>query len=417
VAITSSTLRIADIDLTDLDNFANGFPHEFFEVHRREAPVWWHEPTLHTPDGEGFWSVATYPEALEVLQNPQIYSSERGGTRPYGGTTLKDMDIAGVSMNMMDDPRHAKIRRLVTGSLTPRAVARLEPDLRRRVRTLLAGVEDGVEFDFLTDVAADPPLQMICILLGIPEEDRHHLWDAVDNGSDIPIGDVPAGPVEERKPAKVRMFEYATALLASKRTKPADDMLSIVVNATLPDIEPSTMSDHELYCFLRNMHGAGSETTRTAIATGLLALVQHPDQLQALRADLGLLPTAVEEMLRWTAPSPSKRRTVTRSTLLGGQQLEAGDKVVFWEASANRDEQVFDHGMELDLRRDPNPHLSFGLGVHFCLGAHLARLEMRVIFEELLTQFSTFEVTRPVEWARANRHTGVRHLWVRFERG
>jgi cytochrome P450 len=412
----SSALRLVDTDLTDLDNFADGFPHHLFEVHRREAPVWWHEPTVHTPDGEGFWSVATYAETLEVLQNPEIYSSERGGTRPYGGTALKDLEIAGVSMNMMDDPRHARIRRLVTGDLTPRAVARLDADLRRRIRTLLAAVEDGVEFDFLVDVAAEPPLQMICVLLGIPEEDRHQLWDAVDSGSDIPTGDARYGPIEERRPEKVRMFEYAHALLAAKRTHPTDDMLSIVVNATLPDIEPSTMSEAEIYCFLRNMHGAGSETTRTAIATGFLALAEHPEQLQALRSNLDQLPSAIEEMLRWTTPSPSKRRTATRPAVLGGHRLAAGDKVVFWEASANRDERVFDRAMEFDIRRDPNPHLAFGHGVHFCLGVHLARLEMRVMFEELLADFSGFEVTRPVEWARANRHTGVRHLWVRLDR-
>ena len=412
----SSALRLVDTDLTDLDNFADGFPHHLFEVHRREAPVWWHEPTVHTPDGDGFWSVATYAETLEVLQNPEIYSSERGGTRPYGGTALKDLEIAGVSMNMMDDPRHARIRRLVTGDLTPRAVARLDADLRRRIRTLLAAVEDGVEFDFLVDVAAEPPLQMICVLLGIPEEDRHQLWDAVDSGSDIPTGDARYGPIEERRPEKVRMFEYAHALLAAKRTHPTDDMLSIVVNATLPDIEPSTMSEAEIYCFLRNMHGAGSETTRTAIATGFLALAEHPEQLQALRSNLDQLPSAIEEMLRWTTPSPSKRRTATRPAVLGGHRLAAGDKVVFWEASANRDERVFDRAMEFDIRRDPNPHLAFGHGVHFCLGVHLARLEMRVMFEELLADFSGFEVTRPVEWARANRHTGVRHLWVRLDR-
>ena len=412
----SSALRLVDTDLTDLDNFADGFPHHLFEVHRREAPVWWHEPTVHTPDGEGFWSVATYAETLEVLQNPEIYSSERGGTRPYGGTALKDLEIAGVSMNMMDDPRHARIRRLVTGDLTPRAVARLDADLRRRIRTLLAAVEDGVEFDFLVDVAAEPPLQMICVLLGIPEEDRHQLWDAVDSGSDIPTGDARYGPIEERRPEKVRMFEYAHALLAAKRTHPTDDMLSIVVNATLPDIEPSTMSEAEIYCFLRNMHGAGSETTRTAIATRFLALAEHPEQLQALRSNLDQLPSAIEEMLRWTTPSPSKRRTATRPAVLGGHRLAAGDKVVFWEASANRDERVFDRAMEFDIRRDPNPHLAFGHGVHFCLGVHLARLEMRVMFEELLADFSGFEVTRPVEWARANRHTGVRHLWVRLDR-
>ena len=414
--VTTSTPSLANIDLTDLDNFANGFPHHFFEVHRREAPVWWHEPTVHTPDGEGFWSVATYAEALEVLQDADTYSSERGATLQYGGTALKDLEIAGVAINMMDDPRHARIRHLVTRGLTPRMVARLESDLRQRTRTLLVAVEDGVEFDFLVDVATELPLQMICVLLGIPEEERHELWGPVDSGSDIPTGDARYGPNEERRPAKARMFEYAHDLMAAKRTKPTDDMLSLVIHATLTDTEPPKMSDAEIYCFLRNIFGAGSETTRTAIAAGLLALTQHPEQLQALRSDISLLPSAIEEMLRWTTPSPSKRRTVTRPTVLGGHRLAAGEKVLFWEGSANRDERVFDRGMEFEIRRDPNPHLSFGHGVHFCLGAHLARLEMRVMFEELLADFSGFEVTRPVEWTRGNRHTGLRHLWGRLRR-
>ncbi len=378
--------------------------------------MWWHEPTVHTPDGDGFWSVATHAEALQILQDPETYSSERGGTRPYGGTTIKDLEIAGVSMNMMDDPRHGRIRRLVSGRLTARAVAQLETDLRRRTRGALGAIEDGVEFDFLVGVAADVPLQMICVLLGIPEEDRGQLWDPVDNGTDIPTGDADHRPIADRLPGKAQKYAYAQALLAEKRTNPTDDLLSIVVNGTLPDSEPSTMTDEENYCFLRNMHGAGSETTRTAIASGLLALVENPEQLQALRADRTLMPSAVEEILRWTTPSPCKRRTATRSVELGGHRVAPGDKVVFWEASANRDELVFDRSMEFDVRRDPNPHLAFGQGVHFCLGAHLARLEIRVVFEELLAQFSGFEVTRPVEWTRAFRHTGLRHLWVRLRR-
>ncbi len=155
-------------DLTDLDNFAGGFPHELFEVHRREAPVYWHEPTEHTPDGEGFWSVATYPETLAVLRDPQTYSSVTGGARPFGGTLLQDLSVAGQVLNMMDDPRHAEIRRLVSSGLTPRMITRVTDDLRARARTLLDAVEPGVALDFLVDIAAELPMQMICILLGVP---------------------------------------------------------------------------------------------------------------------------------------------------------------------------------------------------------------------------------------------------------
>ena len=407
---------LAAVDLTDLDNFAAGFPHDLFELHRREAPVWWHEPTVHTPDDEGFWSVATYAETLAVLRDPGTYSSERGGDRPYGGTVLQDLEIAGVVLNMMDDPRHARIRRLVSTGLTPRMVGRLEADLRRRTRGLLAGIEDGVAIDFLTDVAAELPMQAICILLGVPEADRHELWEAVDPGFDIRAGDAGVRPVDPGA-AQTRMVEYGAALIAAKRQQPGDDMLSIVVGARLPDLEPPMLSDGELYSFFSLLFAAGSETTRNAIAGGLAALIDRPAQLDALRSDLTLLPGAIEEMLRWTTPSPAKRRTATRPAELGGRSIGPGDNVLVWEGSANRDEAVFARSMEFDITRDPNPHLSFGHGLHYCLGANLARLEMRVVFEELLPAFERYELVSPVEWTRSNRHTGIRHLVVSLSRG
>jgi cytochrome P450 len=188
------------------------------------------------------------------------------------------------------------------------------------------------------------------------------------------------------------------------------------VHATLADVEPPTLTDGELYAFFSLLFSAGSETTRNAIAGGLLALLERPDQLASLRAVPTLLPTAMEEMLRWTTPSPSKRRTATRPVTLGGHDIAPGDKVLFWEGSANRDELVFERPMDFDIRRDPNPHLSFGHGIHFCLGANLARLEMRVLFQELLPAFASYELVAPVEWTRSNRHTGIRHLPLRLGR-
>ncbi len=367
-------------------------------------------------DGEGFWSVATHAETLEVQRDPVTYSSERGGTREHGGTLLQDLEIAGVVLNMMDDPRHARIRRLVSTGLTPRTVSRLEDELRTRTRTLLDRVGDGDEIDFLVEVAAELPMQMICILLGVPEDDRHGLWEAVDPGFDIRTGDAAFGGSVDRQPAQARMLEYGAALVAEKRARPTDDMLSAVVHASLADLDPPQLSDAELYSFFSLLFAAGSETTRNAIAGGLLALVQRPDQLATLRNDIALLPTAAEEMLRWTTPSPSKRRTATRDADLGGQVITAGQKVLFWEASANRDERVFDRSMEFDITRDPNPHLAFGHGIHFCLGANLARLEIRVMFEELLCRFGSLELVEPVEWTRSNRHTGIRHMRVRVGR-
>ena len=400
---------LAQIDFTDLDNFAHGFPYALFEVHRREAPVYWHSATENTPDGEGFWSVASYAETLAVFRDPQTYSSVTGGGRPFGGTLLQDLSIAGQVLNMMDDPRHSQIRRLVSSGLTPRMIRLVEDDLRARARRLLDSVEPGVPFDFLVDIAAELPMQMICILLGVPESERHWLFHAIEPQFDFggarkaSVGQM---SVEE---AGSRMYSYGQELIASKRLQPTDDMLSVVANATVGD---DGLSDLELYLFFSLLFSAGAETTRNAVAGGLLALADHPEQLRALRADLALLSTAVEEMVRWTSPSPSKRRTATRDVELGGCAIEAGQKVQIWEGSANRDASVFEDADSFDITRKPNPHLGFGQGVHYCLGANLARLELRVLFEELLARFSSVQVTKPVEWTRSNRHTGIRHLVV-----
>jgi cytochrome P450 len=212
------------------------------------------------------------------------------------------------------------------------------------------------------------------------------------------------------------MQSYGAELVAEKRAHPTDDMLSLVVQATLDDVDPPRLTDPELYAFFSLLFTAGSETTRNAIAGGLAALVERPDQLERLRADPSLMPTAVDELLRWTTPSPSKRRTATRPVELRGVAIAPGDKVLVWEGSANRDMGTFAEPMRLDVGRAPNPHLTFGHGIHHCLGANLARLEMTVMFEELLPRFGAIELVRPPEWTRSNRHTGLRHLWLRMER-
>jgi cytochrome P450 len=398
-------VNLSQIDFTDLDNFANGFPHDLFAIHRRDAPVYWHEPTEHTPDGEGFWSVATYAETLAVLRDQDTYSSVTGGERPYGGTLLQDLPIAGQVLNMMDDPRHSQLRRLVNSGLTPRMVARVEDDLRARARMLLDEVADGEGFDFLPQVAAELPMQMICILLGVPEEDRHWLFEAVEPGFDFRGSRKASIERLSVEDAGSRMYAYGSELVARKRAEPGDDMLSVVA------AEP-WLSDAELYLFFYLLFSAGAETTRNSIAGGLLALIESPAAFDALRADPSLLPTAIEEMVRWTSPSPSKRRTATRDTDLGGHRVLAGQKVLVWEGSANRDAAVFANADVFDIARKPNPHLGFGQGVHYCLGANLARLELRVLFEELLARFASVRLVQPVEWARSNRHTGIRHMVV-----
>lgn len=411
----STPSELAAVDLTDLDTFAFGFPHEVFALHRRVRPVWWHEPTEHTPDGEGFWSVATHAECLEVLHDPELYSSETGGDRPYGGTLIQDLPVAGHVLNMMDDPRHARVRRLVSSGLTPRMIRRVEEDLRARSVALLDAACTGEPFDFVRDVAAELPMQMICILLGAPEQDRHWLFEAVEPGFDFRGDRKSFEPALDAEQARERMFAYGNDLIARKRTEPADDLLSVVVNATIDDGGDGELTDFELYMFFSLLFSAGAETTRNAIAGGLLALIEHPDALASLQRDPSLLPGAVEEMVRWTTPSPAKRRTATARTVLGGATIEPGEKVVIWEGSANRDAQVFADPMRFDITRAPNPHLGFGHGIHYCLGANLARLEARVLFEELLQRVAGCELLAPVEWTRSNRHTGIRSMMVRVD--
>jgi len=399
---------LGDVDLTDLDTFADGFPHDIFRLHRDQAPVWWHEPTEHTPDGEGFWSVATYDEVLQVLRDAGTYSSETGGDRPYGGTMMQDLPVAGIVLNMMDDPRHARIRRLVTRGLTPAAVRDLELELRGRMRRLVDSADE--ECDFLVDVAAELPMQAICLLLGVPETDRHLLFDAVEHIFDIPDESDFLSMTPDRQAAVGLLYDYGAALIGEKRALPGPDMLSTVIHATLPDADPPQLSDDELMAFFSLLFSAGAETTRNAIAGAMLAFLAWPEQLRLLRSGQCPMETAVEEILRWTTPSPSKRRTATTACELGGERIRPGQKVVVWESSANRDPRRFDEPDSFMLQREPNPHLAFGHGSHFCLGAHLARLEIRVALEEILHSVDAFTLAAPVQWTRSNRHTGIRHL-------
>ncbi len=315
----------ADIDLTDLDRFIHGFPHEAFVRLRREAPVWFHPPTAHTPGGEGFWVLSRYAEIAAAASDAATFSSESGGAREGGGTILEDLPAGfctGVLLNMMDDSRHRRIRNLVTPSVAPRALRTMEPELRERTRAIVEAALARGDCDFLVDVAAELPLQAIARLMGVPQEDRH------------------------------KLIAWADATL--------------------------DYDEREL--------GQQSEKTRGA--------------------------SAVEEMLRWASSTPYNRRTATREVTVGGKTIGAGDKVTLWWASANRDEAVFPEPFRFDVRRDPNPHLSFGHGTHFCLGAALARMEMRLVFEALLEHVAEIRSAGPVEWTRSSKHTGVRHMPV-----
>lgn len=386
------------VDLSAGRSFEHGFPHEWFSWLRREHPVWWHAPTEHTPGGVGFWVLSRYHDAVAVMLDPETFSSGAGGT------AIDDSRGAGVGLNQSDDPQHWRLRSLVNRGFTPRAIGRLEDDLRGRAREIVAGLPAGEPFDLVAAVAQELPLQAICSILGVPQDDRGELAAIVNRGIEADTGQVLGADALEALGA------YGTALIESKRRAPAGDILSVIVHAGDDDTPPLT--DRELKAFFNLLFPAGAETTRGAIAGAVLALIEHPGELDRLRADPALMKTAVEEILRWTTPSAYKRRTATRDVDLGGERIRAGDKVTYWELSANRDEAVFAGPFRFDVGRDPNPHVAFGLGKHFCLGASLARLEIRVMLEELFARVDRFELAGPPVWPRNNRLVGMTHLPV-----
>lgn len=404
-------------DLVDLDGFARGFPHDSFTHLRETSPVWWHPPHPKAPGGEGFWVVTQHADVLAVLRDAATFSSEGGPGRDGGGTTLDDLPRGlgpGVMLNMMDPPRHDAIRLLVNKGFKPSTIARLEGELRTRTRAILDAATASGAFDFLRDVAAELPLQVTASLFGIPQDDRHRIFEwtsAFVDYTDRDLGESSA----RLAAAAAGMAAYLRDLVARRRREPGDEMLSLIVHAEIPDETGAVrrLADDEIVPFLTLLLVAGSETTRNAIAGGLLAQLEHPAELETLRADRALLGGAVEEILRWTSPTAYNRRTATRDVALCGETIRAGEKVTLWYPSANRDERVFADPFRFDVRRSPNPHLAFGHGVHHCLGASLARTEIAIVLEALLERKLRLALDGEIEWTRSNKHTGMRRMPVR----
>ena len=389
------------VDLCDLDQFAGGPPYELFAQLRADTPVCF----LPEPDGPGFWGVFTYDDVVAVSRHPQQF-----GSNP--NTMIHDPDGdgggAGALMLNQDPPHHTKLRKLVNRGFTPRQVSLLEPRVRSIVDRLLTNAATLGQFDLVRDVAVELPLQVIAELVGVPEEDRHTVfaWTERSMGLDE------AGPVSEAeaRAAIGEMFAYADRLVASRAGTDGDDLLSVLLAAEV-DGEQLSPADVDLFFLL--LMNAGSETTRNLITGGTVALFEHPDQHARLRADPALLPVAVEEMLRFVTPVIHFRRTAREDQTLGGQDIAAGDKVVIWYSSANRDEAQFPDPDRFDVARTPNEHVAFGGGgPHFCLGAGLARLEARVLFEGLLERFPTLRPDGPVQRVRSNFINGIRSLPV-----
>ncbi len=382
--------------------------------------MYWHEPTANTPDGEGFWCLTRHEDVAWAARRPQLFSSVGGGGRDGGGTLIEDLPrgfATGVLFNMQDDPRHRWIRRLVSPSVGPKRLRRMETELADRCAALLDRALDRQTCDFLVEVAAELPLQAIASLLGVPQEDRHFLLEWAD--ATLDFDDHNPGETSTRsQEAGAAMSSYCTRLLEEKRRRPADDILSVITGARLPDAAGpgGPLSDLEQQMFFHLLVAAGSETTRNSITAGLLALLERPDQWEALRRDRSALPGAVEEMLRWASSTVYNRRTATEMVERHGQVIEPGDKVVLWWQAANFDERAFADPHLFDIRRSPNPHLAFGAGTHFCLGANLARLEISLVFDGLLDQVEAIEAAGPVERTRSNKHAGFRHAPVHLRK-
>ncbi len=387
------------IDLSDYALYRHGFPHDVFTTLRREAPVWRHPDTdvLRGGDAGPFWVLSRHDDLRAVNRDTETFTA-------YDGAQIRDTaeNRKGKMLISMDGPPHTRLRRLVSRGFTPRMLDTLEGHLRWRTDRILDDVVvTGGEVDFVRDVAEQLPLHVIADIIGIPEPEREPVFEGTNT---ILRAFDPNGGVglEERLATERRLFEYASSFNTAKRERPADDIWSVLVQAEVVDDDgtPTRLTDHELDLFFFLLAAAGSETTRNAISSGLLALVGHPEQLARLRQDPELIDTAVEEILRWSSPVSYFRRTATRDVELRGEQIREGDVVTFWHPSANRDHEVFADPFAFDVGRSPNDHVAFGGGgADFCLGAALARRELRVMFEGLVGRFADWEITAEPVWS------------------
>jgi len=409
------------VDFHDLTRFPVEC-REWFRWLRAHEPMSFHPGPAVQPENTGFWAVVLHEDLARVHRDWQHFSSEGadGPGSETGGDAIRDMNQAdgvGSMMIVTDPPRHTAYRKLVNRGFTPRSIAALEPRLRGVVGAAIDAVVDRGACDFVQDLAAAVPLQAIGELLGVPVEERPQLIDWT-NRIVSPQGDTPHEMHAALIDAKQQLLAYAASLAERKRRDPEADLTSrlLLGEVTLHDGSTHRLSDTEFELFLFLLIFGGNETTRSALSAGVLAFSEHPEQWDRLLADRSLVPTAVEEILRYTSPVASMRRTVTAPVTLRGVALDRGDRVVVWYPAANRDERVFGPtAEEFDVGRLPGDHQAFGAGgPHFCLGAWLARLELRLVLEELLERLPDLRVAGEPVWARSNLILGPVHLPVEY---
>lgn len=391
-------MTVLDIDLTDRALYRDGFPHELFTDLRARGAVLRHPHAVleRTPEGLEFWVVVRHAEVQEVSRDATRFSALDGPTL----STALDIQ-RGEALVYADAPMHTRLRKLIAAGFTPRMIARLDEQVRRRTDELLdAVIARGGAVDFVRDVAYRLPMQLIGDIIGIPEADRNYVFGITDTF--MRAGDPQTGvTADDRDRAAIDLYQYATALSDEKRKAPADDVWSLLASAEIEDDDGAIvqLSKFQLDLFFLVLSVAGSETTRNAISHGLMTLAERPGDLEALRADPSLWDTATDEVIRWASPVTDFARTAVCDTEVGGMQIAAGERVVMFFPSANRDERAFADPFRFDIRRSPNHHVAFGGGgAHYCLGAHLARREVRTLLERLLARFDEIEITDNPVW-------------------
>jgi cytochrome P450 len=391
------------IDLLSPSSFASGQPHEQFRWLRENAPVYWHDE----PNGRGFWAVTRYEDVWNVDRDFQTYSSEptimitdplseTGGFGPYK------------MMLMMDPPEHAGFRKLIRGEFTAPAAKLRGERIAALARQIVDAVADKGACDFVADVAGEMPSFVIAELMGLPLDDGRELYKLTEIIHTSPEAQAPGAGAQ----AVGKMFEYATGVIAEKRARPADDLASKLLAA---EVDGRRLDDMEFLLFFLLLVDAGGDTTRNLLAGGLLALMEEPQKLAWLKADLDArLPAARDELLRWTTPVIYMRRTAKEDAELNGAQIKAGDKVVMYFGSANRDPAHFEAPDTLDLARPIESHLAFGTGPHVCLGQHIAKVEIDAMLREVLTRLTDFELAGEVEWLPSNFISGPKAMPLRY---
>jgi cytochrome P450 len=398
------------INIYDPDGYLDGPPHEVFTELRRTQPVFFQE----MPDEPGYWAVLKHADLIHVAREPVLFSASEGGVvlenlAPDALESMRMMLLA------MDPPRHVDYRRPLAPSFKARVMAQLEDRIRSICREIMARAAEQRDVEFVHDVTAPLPTQVIGELMGLPREDwemLHALAERQTRSSDPDAQSTPPLADDDTGSWAIDMAMYGIQFAQARRAaEPRDDVTSLIL-AT--DFNGHPMNDIEFGSFFVQLVTAGNDTTQGMLSNGLLAFFENPDQLERLRDDPSLMTSAVEEILRYESPLHYFRRTATADTEIRGVPIAEGDKVAMMYTSANRDEDVFDDPQTFDIRRNPNPHLSFGIAEHYCLGVHLARLEGRVFFEELLGTFPTIELTGDPVRSRSNLNNGLKGLPVRL---